>query len=67
VGVYNVTLVVRDTDGAETTAKVPVTVVRLPPPKTQVSSDTALLVLLLIAVLVASIATGYYVSRRKYQ
>jgi len=67
VGVYNVTLVVRDTDGAEANASVKVTVVKLPPPKTQSTSDAALLVLLLIAILVASMAAGYYASRRKHQ
>ncbi len=65
VGIYNVTLVVKDPVGAEASASVRVTVEKLPPPKTSKTTDTAMLILLFVIILVAMLAVGYYMTKRR--
>jgi hypothetical protein len=65
VGVYELTLVVKDPVGEEASAKVPVTVERLPPPRTSATTDMAMLLALLVLVLVGSVGAGYYVAKRQ--
>ena len=65
VGIYNVTLTVRDPVGAEATASVGVTVEKAPPPKTTRTSDLAMLIILLVIILVSMMAAGYYMTKRR--
>ncbi len=64
VGVYNLTLIVKDTDEAAPTTGVYVTVEHLPPPTSKAGSWASLLVLLIIVFLLV-LGISYYLQRRR--
>jgi hypothetical protein len=64
VGMYNLSLVVKDTDDAAATTGVYVTVEHLPPPTSKTESWVGLLVLLIIVFLIVAGLT-YYIQRRR--
>jgi hypothetical protein len=64
VGLYNLTLVVKDTDDAAATTGVYVNVKHLPPPTSKTESWVGLLVLLIIVFLLVAGLTYYLQSRK---